>query len=285
MDPSPVCAGIFYFANLRSRGDGPDSGVCSRSAGCKPPLTRRWTPDLLRRQRRRRQTSAHAGMNLRFEKPHVHAFSKPRSRGDEPRRVAAACRSRPKTPLTRRWTGYSACFRSQRQQTSAHAEMDHLAVLDVEHILANLRSRGDGPIGHYIYRPLSSKPPLTRRWTPSLWGVVDVTPQTSAHAEMDPLSSCSTAQITANLRSRGDGPTALFLRGGRVFKPPLTRRWTRYLSHGISKMPQTSAHAEMDLAPATQTKIFKPNLRSRGDEPAVYYTLCKAHGKTPLTRG
>ena len=162
--------------------------------------------------------------------------------------------------------------------------MDHLAVLDVEHILANLRSRGDGPIGHYIYRPLSSKPPLTRRWTPSLWGVVDVTPQTSAHAEMDPLSSCSTAQITANLRSRGDGPTALFLRGGRVFKPPLTRRWTRYLSHGISKMPQTSAHAEMDPTVAFVPGAPVANLRSRGDGPLTYYVANADAVKPPLTR-
>ena len=152
-----------------------------------------------------------------------HVLPNLRSRGDGPVpimfRIASLC----KPPLTRRWTGYSSCFRSQRQQTSAHAEMDHLAVLDVEHILANLRSRGDGP-------------------------------------------------------------TALFLRGGRVFKPPLTRRWTRYLSLGISKMPQTSAHAEMDLAPATQTKIFKPNLRSRGDGPKPrlrgHFLFCKP----PLTR-
>ena len=169
-------------------------------------------------------------------------------------------------------------------QTSAHAEMDPQTSFSSGVAISNLRSRGDGPRACFCPTTRSAKPPLTRRWTQGGRGDRPHGGQTSAHAEMDPLSSCSTAQITANLRSRGDGPTALFLRGGRVFKPPLTRRWTRYLSHGISKMPQTSAHAEMDLAPATQTKIFKPNLRSRGDGPKPrlrgHFLFCKP----PLTR-
>ena len=104
MDPSPVCAGIFYFANLRSRGDGPDSGVCSRSAGCKPPLTRRWTPDLLRRQRRRRQTSAHAEMDLFKVSANGYSQANLRSRGDGPQGAQGAKVLSDKPPLTRRWT-------------------------------------------------------------------------------------------------------------------------------------------------------------------------------------
>ena len=246
MDPSWTVFRPARKTNLRSRGDGPSRDVVSSLDDDKPPLTRRWTPDDHSCDCAREQTSAHAEMDpraagsFRLGRPNL------RSRGDGPASVASTQCVGVKPPLTRRWTGYSSCFRSQRQQTSAHAEMDHLAVLDVEHILANLRSRGDGPIGHYIYRPLSSKPPLTRRWTPSLWGVVDVTPQTSAHAEMDPLSSCSTAQITANLRSRGDGPRAGDTDQNLQTKPPLTRRWTQAPFARAFFILQTSAHAEMD---------------------------------------
>ena len=124
MDPSPVCAGIFYFANLRSRGDGPDSGVCSRSAGCKPPLTRRWTPDLLRRQRRRRQTSAHAEMDQQTRPFHHLHGTNLRSRGDGPVQGQCEWVQSSKPPLTRRWTPRRAGGEGSFRQTSAHAEMD-----------------------------------------------------------------------------------------------------------------------------------------------------------------
>ena len=207
-----------------------------------------------------------------------------RSRGDGPASVASTQCVGVKPPLTRRWTGYSSCFRSQRQQTSAHAEMDHLAVLDVEHILANLRSRGDGPIGHYIYRPLSSKPPLTRRWTPSLWGVVDVTPQTSAHAEMDQQTRPFHHLHGTNLRSRGDGPDHEKDDADSVSKPPLTRRWTCLACLRGPAVRQTSAHAGMNLKCTTLTVGEYAKPRSRGDEPSVVVQYSADDGKTPLTR-
>ena len=250
----------------------------------KPPLTRRWTrrgrPDGHHEQ----QTSAHAEMDRRFAGRQSGLRTNLRSRGDGPEKALDLCEKLIKPPLTRRWTPPVPYGVNGEPQTSAHAEMDLQKGGLTMSEQTNLRSRGDGPIDIVRHVKLAGKPPLTRRWTYWTLHIPTFIVQTSAHAEMDPLSSCSTAQITANLRSRGDGPTALFLRGGRVFKPPLTRRWTRYLSHGISKMPQTSAHAEMDLAPATQTKIFKPNLRSRGDGPKPrlrgHFLFCKP----PLTR-
>ena len=82
---------------------------------------------------------------------------------------------------------------------------------------------------------------------------------------MDLLDDGAHAQEPPNLRSRGDGPYQTLARAKQASKPPLTRRWTRYLSHGISKMPQTSAHAEMDREGLTGHARSVPNLRTRGD--------------------
>ena len=206
MDPRWARRSPARWPNLRSRGDGPISVMMYLTWFTKPPLTRRWTRIGCGHVGGDFQTSAHAEMDLRNKVKVEAEWTNLRSRGDGPASVASTQCVGVKPPLTRRWTGYSSCFRSQRQQTSAHAEMDHLAVLDVEHILANLRSRGDGPIGHYIYRPLSSKPPLTRRWTRCHRAAQRRSRQTSAHAEMDLPRSSFGEGAFSNLRSRGDGP-------------------------------------------------------------------------------
>ena len=206
MDPSPVCAGIFYFANLRSRGDGPDSGVCSRSAGCKPPLTRRWTPDLLRRQRRRRQTSAHAEMDQQTRPFHHLHGTNLRSRGDGPDHEKDDADSVSKPPLTRRWTCL-ACLRGPAvRQTSAHAGMNLKCTTLTVGEYAKPRSRGDEPSVVVQYSADDGKTPLTRRWTYSMMLLMPKNHQTSAHAEMDPTRRWPEPSRQANLRSRGDGP-------------------------------------------------------------------------------
>ena len=43
MDPQKECFGRVRHANLRSRGDGPESSACDSAHCTKPPLTRRWT--------------------------------------------------------------------------------------------------------------------------------------------------------------------------------------------------------------------------------------------------
>ena len=207
MDPSPVCAGIFYFANLRSRGDGPDSGVCSRSAGCKPPLTRRWTPDLLRRQRRRRQTSAHAEMDQQTRPFHHLHGTNLRSRGDGPDHEKDDADSVSKPPLTRRWTCL-ACLRGPAvRQTSAHAGMNLKCTTLTVGEYAKPRSRGDGPFENHTIMVEILKPPLTRRWTCVRCVHTVCRCQTSAHAEMDPRWARRSPARWPNLRSRGDGPT------------------------------------------------------------------------------
>ena len=150
--------------------------------------------------------------------------------------------------------------------------------------VSNLRSRGDGPIGHYIYRPLSSKPPLTRRWTYRALPSGRARFQTSAHAEMDPLPESWHFKDAPNLRSRGDGPKPR-LRGHFLFcKPPLTRRWTPDLLRRQRRRRQTSAHAEMDQQTRPFHHLHGTNLRSRGDGPDHEKDDADSVSKPPLTR-
>ena len=129
-----------------------------------------------------------------------------------------------------------------------------------------------------------SKPPLTRRWTYATRSKLRQNGQTSAHAEMDlrPLRPHSVS--VSNLRSRGDGPDTRLAFGHSVSKPPLTRRWTILPCLMLNTFSQTSAHAEMDLLDTTYTDLYRPNLRSRGDGPAVIVQHSADHGKPPLTR-
>ena len=92
--------------------------------------------------------------------------------------------------------------------------------------VANLRSRGDGPLTYYVANADAVKPPLTRRWTNKPGLSITYMGQTSAHAEMDLFKVSANGYSQANLRSRGDGPQGA--QGAKVLsdKPPLTRRWT-----------------------------------------------------------
>ena len=148
----------------------------------------------------------------------------------------------------------------------------------------NLRSRGDGP--SYVMQSSSStsKPPLTRRWTPVRPEVFAWGDQTSAHAEMDPQTSFSSGVAISNLRSRGDGPRACFCPTTRSAKPPLTRRWTRSNNVPDRVALQTSAHAEMDPRWARRSPARWPNLRSRGDGPISVMMYLTWFTKPPLTR-
>ena len=230
------------------------------------------------------QTSAHAEMDPHDFISRVPGDANLRSRGDGPSCSGITRLPCHKPPLTRRWTLDALKAGQMSEQTSAHAEMDLEPVFVRRHVLPNLRSRGDGPkVGAEIARTVA-KPPLTRRWTHLGHDVLDLVHQTSAHAEMDLRNKVKVEAEWTNLRSRGDGPASVASTQCVGVKPPLTRRWTRCHRAAQRRSRQTSAHAEMDLAPATQTKIFKPNLRSRGDGPKPrlrgHFLFCKP----PLTR-
>ena len=70
----------------------------------------------------------------------------------------------------------------------------------------------------------------------------------------------------ANLRSRGDGPSA------------------SGASTVIVRLVQTSAHAEMDLLDDAAHAQEPPNLRSRGDGPGRADGACPQRSKPPHTR-
>ena len=154
-----------HGTNLRSRGDGPDHEKDDADSVSKPPLTRRWTCLACLRGPAVRQTSAHAGMNLKCTTLTVGEYAKPRSRGDEPSVVVQYSADDGKTPLTRRWTYSMMLLMPKNHQTSAHAEMDPTRRWPEPSRQANLRSRGDGPPKNQSGSLVASKPPLTRRWT------------------------------------------------------------------------------------------------------------------------
>ena len=69
-----------------------------------------------------------------------------RSRGDGPGQHSLVMLSANKPPLTRRWTRLGGEEDNTIAQTSAHAEMDPFIPVTLWGVLANLRSRGDGPV-------------------------------------------------------------------------------------------------------------------------------------------
>ena len=153
------------------------------------------------------------------------------------------------------------------RQTSAHAEMDPCASPATKPATTNLRSRGDGPKPLRLIGSGLFKPPLTRRWTHGCCSFHRVNGQTSAHAEMDRTVSSAISTPPSNLRSRGDGPTAVHAFAILANKPPLTRRWTYANATVDCSTLQTSAHAEMDRILISCMKRVVANLRSRGDGP------------------
>ena len=213
--------------NLRSRGDGPEKALDLCEKLIKPPLTRRWTPPVPYGVNGEPQTSAHAEMDLQKGGLTMSEQTNLRSRGDGPIDIVRHVKLAGKPPLTRRWTLSGSHWRRSRWQTSAHAEMDRWRKARNLPWLPNLRSRGDGP-SQIIGTTLKwSKPPLTRRWTHRESDLSTVQVQTSAHAEMDPLSRLRCSLKATNLRSRGDGPPRQSGQAGPCYKPPLTRRWTQ----------------------------------------------------------
>ena len=222
-----VDKGNFPPPNLRSRGDGPSPLSSTHFSYSKPPLTRRWTHRESDLSTVQVQTSAHAEMDPLSRLRCSLKATNLRSRGDGPKRATFAGRKGAKPPLTRRWTYFIFFTHSSCKQTSAHAEMDPGIGTGVVDRLANLRSRGDGPIRWRRRIRPASKPPLTRRWTPYPGQPAGLGAQTSAHAEMDRDIVCSTAHMMANLRSRGDGPPRQSGQAVPCYKPPLTRRWTQ----------------------------------------------------------
>ena len=112
-----------------------------------------------------------------------------------------------KPPHMRRWTDDSKGLKRAATQTSAYAEMDPYPVTGDPLKKANLRICGDGPAFATRPRRTWTKPPHTRRWTPSERRREETASQTSAYAEMD-LSALIFARCgRANLRIRGDGPS------------------------------------------------------------------------------
>ena len=273
------------FPNLRSRGDGPADEFFIRRRDFKPPLTRRWTilPCLMLNTFS--QTSAHAEMDL-LDTTYTDLYRPNlRSRGDGPAVIVQHSADHGKPPLTRRWTYRALPSGRARFQTSAHAEMDPLPESWHFKDAPNLRSRGDGPRAGDTDQNLQTKPPLTRRWTQAPFARAFFILQTSAHAEMDPTAAFVPGAPVANLRSRGDGPLTYYVANADAVKPPLTRRWTNKPGLSITYMGQTSAHAEMDPTTRRTTPTVFPNLRSRGDGPALLAFGALRSGKPPLTRG
>ena len=284
MDPHTTWAIRLPTTNLRSRGDGPAFPDWRRRQPRKPPLTRRWTHEGRNAQDQCPQTSAHAEMDpvhyLRAEavRPNL------RSRGDGPTQGRYSIIEGDKPPLTRRWTYTSSRPKSSSYQTSAHAEMDLMKGWSGWRYIANLRSRGDGPLPVTQDEIAASKPPLTRRWTSAYATYDHDNIQTSAHAEMDLWALYPRHEGKTNLRSRGDGPgTVTHLKNGAT-KPPLTRRWTYPPLFPIHTPAQTSAHAEMDRVCPPSYELFLPNLRSRGDGPKRRRFQSVWRIKPPLTR-
>ena len=233
----------------------------------KPPLTRRWTPRRRGQRGPHRQTSAHAEMDPSWTVFRPARKTNLRSRGDGPSRDVVSSLDDDKPPLTRRWTPDDHSCDCAREQTSAHAEMDPRAAGSFRLGRPNLRSRGDGPADEFFIRRRDFKPPLTRRWTSSLFLSDDTFCQTSAHAEMDPRWARRSPARWPNLRSRGDGPISVMMYLTWFTKPPLTRRWTRATGHARPDRAQTSAHAEMDPDTLIGRLRESANLRSRGDGP------------------
>ena len=130
-----------------------------------------------------------------------------RSRGDGPQELEGRLLGDSKPPLTRRWTRHYIAKHASVPQTSAHAEMDPQTSFSSGVAISNLRSRGDGPRACFCPTTRSAKPPLTRRWTRSNNVPDRVALQTSAHAEMDRILVLLSVTASANLRSRGDGPS------------------------------------------------------------------------------
>ncbi len=192
--------------NLRSRGDGPEKALDLCEKLIKPPLTRRWTPPVPYGVNGEPQTSAHAEMDLQKGGLTMSEQTNLRSRGDGPIDIVRHVKLAGKPPLTRRWTLSGSHWRRSRWQTSAHAEMDRWRKARNLPWLPNLRSRGDGPSQIIGTTENACKPPLTRRWTHRESDLSTVQVQTSAHAEMDPLSRLRCSLKATNLRSRGDGP-------------------------------------------------------------------------------
>ena len=189
-----------------------------------------------------------------------------------------------KPPLTRRWTHEYERLIDRHEQTSAHAEMDPWRATLPAPLPPNLRSRGDGPEMDALTAGQGDKPPLTRRWTRMIVARHVDGEQTSAHAEMDPLSGYAGRSPPPNLRSRGDGPFCSQPGIARSCKPPLTRRWTSASRSPPWTCTQTSAHAEMDLPLALSRLGQLANLRSRGDGPHSRFTTFRSSSKPPLTR-
>ena len=156
-----------YGANLRSRGDGPTGRWVLLAAYRKPPLTRRWTLNCLDNSFVSSQTSAHAEMDPSGHRLSLTVPANLRSRGDGPRACFCPTTRSAKPPLTRRWTRSNNVPDRVALQTSAHAEMDPRWARRSPARWPNLRSRGDGPISVMMYLTWFTKPPLTRRWTPT----------------------------------------------------------------------------------------------------------------------
>ena len=226
MDPWDGMDNLVRRPNLRSRGDGPLRVALRPCGGRKPPLTRRWTHLVKVARVPEAQTSAHAEMDPAQIQDSCGMLANLRSRGDGPLSTFELFFARAKPPLTRRWTLILSGKELRPPQTSAHAEMDPCVGPGRETGVANLRSRGDGPLFNCHFICQTDKPPLTRRWTDFMRGDKESRNQTSAHAEMDPRRRPYTARRRPNLRSRGDGPTRSTVSPDIKSKPPLTRRWT-----------------------------------------------------------
>ena len=284
MDPGRAESRPDERANLRSRGDGPNPKMPITQDIVKPPLTRRWTPRRRGQRGPHRQTSAHAEMDPSWTVFRPARKTNLRSRGDGPSRDVVSSLDDDKPPLTRRWTPDDHSCDCAREQTSAHAEMDPRAAGSFRLGRPNLRSRGDGPADEFFIRRRDFKPPLTRRWTSSLFLSDDTFCQTSAHAEMDPRWARRSPARWPNLRSRGDGPISVMMYLTWFTKPPLTRRWTPTGCGHVGGDFQTSAHAEMDPCDWARPTRPRSNLRSRGDGPRHTDRPLARERKPPLTR-
>ena len=130
----------------------------------------------------------------------------PRTRGDGPRRSAAATAAGWASPHTRGWTRWLAKYTGGHEGFPAHAGMDRGPDHGGVSGLRLPRTRGDGP-DELLWRLANQRAsPHTRGWTPRRRRPAGHAGGFPAHAGMDPLSPELRTGATWLPRTRGDGP-------------------------------------------------------------------------------
>ena len=210
------------------------------------PHTRGWTRAREQAARRGEGFPAHAGMDPTCPCPGRPAGRLPRTRGDGPRPRGAASRPRGASPHTRGWTPVPIVHGPIDGGFPAHAGMDPAIRSSAASSGRLPRTRGDGPDGAVRPGAGPGASPHTRGWTRLPRAEPLGVEGFPAHAGMDPAPWATAWSRSWLPRTRGDGPDAAALRGGRVTASPHTRGWTPPAPAAGWRLPGFPAHAGMD---------------------------------------